>query len=168
MDKVLRPGETSGNFISAMARAATGVSVVTTGGIGGRFGLTVSAMCSVSAEPPLLLACVNRKSPTVAAIDINGIFAVNVLAADHLTYAQTFSGRPESGRPFDFDTHEWMEGITGLPVIPDAVAVFECEIETAYDAGSHRIFIGRVLAARQGTAEPLIYCNRAFKRITSY
>ena len=168
MDKILRPAETSDNFISAMARAATGVSVVTTGGRGGRFGLTVSAICSVSADPPLLLACVNRKSPTVGAIDVNGVFAVNVLGAHNRVYAETFSGRPRSGKPYDFEVHEWTDGVTGLPVVPDAVAVFECEIDTSYDAGSHRIFIGRVLASRQGSAEPLIYCSREFKRITEY
>jgi flavin reductase (DIM6/NTAB) family NADH-FMN oxidoreductase RutF len=122
----------------------------------------------VSAEPPLLLACVNRKSPTVGAIDINGVFAVNVLGDGHRTYAETFSGRTRAGRPFDFDSHAWAAGTTGLPVIPDAVAVFECEIDTSYDAGSHRIFIGRVLSARLGAAAPLIYCNRTYKRITDY
>jgi flavin reductase len=167
MDKPLRPGETSSNFIAAMSRAATGVSVVTTGGIGGQFGLTVSAMCSVSADPPLLLACVNRRSPTVAAIDMNGVFAVNVLNAGQKAYAETFSGRPLTGEPFDFAAHEWVLGTTGLPVIPQAVAVFECEIDTSHDAGSHRIFIGRVLSARTGTGEPLIYANRAFMRTTS-
>ncbi len=168
MDKLLRTGETSENFISAMGRAATGVSVVTTGGRGGRFGLTVSAVCSVSADPPLLLACVNRKNPTVGAIDINGMFAVNVLGADQRSYAETFSGRPKSGHPFDFGSHDWIDGTTGVPIIPDAVAVFECEIDTSYDAGTHRIFIGRVLAARQGGAEPLAYSNRQFRRITDY
>jgi flavin reductase len=165
MDKVLKQAETPERFIAAMSRAATGVSVVTTGGIAGRKGLTVSAMCSVSADPPLLLACVNRKSPTVAAIDANGFFAVNVLGEEHQAYAETFSGRPKQGKPFDFGTHEWEEGLNGLPVIPHAVAVFECEIDIAYDAGTHRIFIGRVLAARHGKAGPLVYSNRTFTTI---
>jgi flavin reductase len=168
MDKALRPSETAERFISAMGRAATGVSVLTTGGRGGRFGLTVSAMCSVSAEPPLLLACVNRKSPTVTAIEANGLFAVNVLGIHNRAYAETFSGRPSDGKPFDFENHPWAEGSLGLPVIPDAVAVFECEIDTSYDAGTHRIFIGRVLSAHYGEADPLIYCNRAFMRTRDY
>ena len=55
-------------FVSAMAGAATQVSVVTTDGTEGRFGVTVSAFSSVSAEPPLVLVCINRRSPAIAAL----------------------------------------------------------------------------------------------------
>jgi flavin reductase len=58
--------------------------------------------------------------------------------------------------------------MTGLPIVTDAIAVFECALEASYDAGSHRIFIGRVLAAHKGEGDPLVYCNRAFRRITSH
>ena len=91
--------ETTANFIAAMGMAATAVSVVTTDGPAGRFGLTVSAFSSVSADPPMVLACVNRKSPAVAAIDSNGLFAVNVLAADNRGVAETFAGRPQAASP---------------------------------------------------------------------
>jgi flavin reductase len=128
--------ETTANFIAAMGAAATGVSVVTTEGLAGRFGLTVSAISSVSAEPPMLLAC-----------------------------AEVFAGRPRSGKPYDFDRHAWEEGSMGQPLLADATASFECEIECSQDAGSHRIFIGRVVNARRNTAEPLVYCNRAFGRV---
>lgn len=156
------------DFVSAMGLAATGVSVVTTQGRAGRFGLTVSAVTSVSAEPPLVLICINRKSPATAALDGNGAFAVNILAVHHRAYAETFSGRPREGNPFDFANHDWREGETGLPLVVDATAVFECEIHDNLDAGTHRIYIGRVVAAHKGEDEPLIYCNRAFRRITNH
>src|SRR5436190_4986272 len=63
-----RPEERRAEFVDAMSRAATGVTVVTSDGIAGRFGQTVSAMCSVSADPPTLLVCINRKSPICDAI----------------------------------------------------------------------------------------------------
>lgn len=157
--------ETTANFIAAMGAAATGVTVITTEGMAGRFGLTVSAVSSVSAEPPMLLACVNRKSPAVAAMDRNGRFAVNVLGSNSREVAEVFAGRPQSGKPYDFERHAWEEGATGQPVLSDATASFECEIECSQDAGSHRIFIGRVVNARRNTAEPLVYCNRAFGRV---
>ena len=157
--------ETTANFIAAMGAAATGVSVVTTEGLAGRFGLTVSAISSVSAEPPMLLACVNRKSPAVAAMDRNGRFAVNVLGFNNKDVAEVFAGRPQSGKPYDFDRHSWEEGAMGQPLLSDATASFECEIECSQDAGSHRIFIGRVVNARRNGAEPLVYCNRAFGRV---
>ena len=156
------------DFVSAMGLAATGVSVVTTDGPAGRFGLTVSAVSSVSADPPLVLICVNRKSPAIQALDGNGAFAVNLLAAHNRAYAETFSGRPREGKPFDFANHDWRDGETGLPLVADATAVFECETHESLDAGSHRIYIGRVVAAHKGEAEPLVYCNRAFRRITNH
>jgi len=168
MNAMVKPQVASQDFVSAMGMTATGVSVVTTDGAAGRVGLTVSAVSSVSADPPLVLICVNRKSPAVAAIDGNGTFAVNLLAAHNRAYAETFAGRPREGKPFDFANHQWREGETGLPVVADATAVFECETHEAIDAGTHRIYIGRVLAAHKSDSEPLVYCNRAFRRITQY
>lgn len=167
MNQMIRPSESAENFVAAMGLAATGVSVVTTDGPSGRFGLTVSAVSSVSADPPLLLACVNRKSPAVAALGKNGVFAVNLLSEEHQHYAETFAGRPKQGKPFEFAGELWETGRTGLPIITDATAVFECALEASYDAGSHRIFIGRVLAAHRGQAEPLVYYNRTFRRIAN-
>jgi flavin reductase len=151
-----------------MCLAATGVSVVTTDGPAGRFGLTVSAVSSVSAEPPMILICVNRKSPAVRAFDVNGTFAVNLLGAQNRAYAETFSGRPQKGKPFDFTNHEWCDGQAGLPLVTDATAVFECETHESVDVGTHRIYIGRVFAAHRGVSDPLVYCNRAFRRITTH
>lgn len=168
MNAMQRPPVASQDFVAAMGLAVTGVSVVTTDGPLGRFGLTVSAVSSVSAEPPLVLVCINRRSPAVAAVDGNGVFAVNLLAAEHRAYAETFSGRPREGNPFDFANHDWRTGDTGLPLVKDATASFECETHECLDAGTHRIFIGRVLAAHRSCSEPLAYCNRAFRRITSH
>lgn len=52
------------DFVAAMGNAATGVTVVSTEGPAGHFAQTVSAMCSVSADPPSLLVCVNERSPS--------------------------------------------------------------------------------------------------------
>ena len=61
------------DFVAAMRANVTAVNLVTTDGAAGRFGLTVSAVSSVSAEPPLILACLNRRSPAVSAIGRNGV-----------------------------------------------------------------------------------------------
>lgn len=155
------------DFINAMGAAATGVTIVTTDGAAGRRGLTVSAVSSVSADPPMLLVCVNRKNPAAAAVDANGRFAVNVLGAACREVAEIFAGRPREGTAYDFSRHAWTAGASGLPLLADAAAHFECEIAQALDAGTHRIFIGRVLNAARNHAEPLVYCNRSFGRITS-
>src|SRR5690242_19206043 len=106
-------GPTRAQFIEAMGRTVTSVTVVTTIGPGGRCGLTVSAVASVSADPPMLMVCINRRSPAAAAIRRNGVFCVNLLAAHQAPLSDTFAGRPRAGEPFDFAAAEWQAGRTG-------------------------------------------------------
>lgn len=154
-----------GEFTRAMGAAATGVTVVTTEGVAGRYGLTVSAIASVSAEPPLLLVCVNRRNPCVSAITQNGLFAVNILSDVQEDVARVFSGKPVSGTAYDFTLHGWVTGEAGMPLLSEAAAHFECEVDTIHDAGTHRIFIGRVVSALRGDKPPLLYSNRSYGRL---
>jgi flavin reductase (DIM6/NTAB) family NADH-FMN oxidoreductase RutF len=164
IDRLLLP-EAADRFIAAMGRAATGVSVVTTAGPAGRFGVTVSAVSSVSADPPMVLACINRRSPIGSAIARNGVLCINVLADRQRHIADVFAGRPVLGGPYDFGCADWLSGSTGAPVLAGAAAAFDCEMEIAYDAGSHRIFIGRVALAIGGEGDPLVYAMRRYRRI---
>lgn len=154
-------------FVAAMAQVATPVTVVTTEGDAGRFGITVSAVSSVSADPPMLLVCINRKSPATEAISGQGSFAVNILAHDDRSVAETFSGRPKEGLPYDFSSHKWVKGALGLPLLDEAAASFECVVDKEFDAGTHRIFVGLVRAVRQGTLKPLVYYKREFARVAT-
>jgi flavin reductase len=158
-------------FVAAMGLAVTGVNLLTTDGAKGRFGLTVSAVSSVSADPPLLLACVNSRSPAAAAITGNGTFCVSILGADQHHVADTFAGRPPQGRaPFDFGCADWAEEGSGFWRLQDAVATFDCALEYSLAGGSHLVFIGRVLkASPSGQARPkpaLAYSRRAYGRAT--
>jgi flavin reductase (DIM6/NTAB) family NADH-FMN oxidoreductase RutF len=155
-------------FVNAMGATATGVTIVTTQGIAGRFGITVSALASVSAEPPLLLVCVNRKNPSVEGITQNGAFAVNVLAESQSDLARSFSGRPLSGEAYDFAAGAWRSGVLDQPIALGAAAVFTCGVDSIHDAGTHRIFIGRVVEAERGIDPPLIYSSRAFGRAAPF
>jgi flavin reductase (DIM6/NTAB) family NADH-FMN oxidoreductase RutF len=150
------------DFVDAMASSAMGVSIVTTEGASGRFGLTVSAWSSVSAEPPLLLACINRKNKIAEAITVNGYFAVNALDDSHAEMARVFAGRPTAGEAYVFDAAQWQQAEHGLPLLQGASATFVCALESFHDAGTHRIFMGRVEHAVSGTVSPLLYHNRAF------
>src|SRR5829696_7592538 len=94
-------GETArATFVNAMGAAVTGVTIVTTNGPGGRLGRTISAMASVSADPPMLLVCVNRRSPLERAIRANGVFGVSVLAEHQADVSDAFAGRSRSATPF--------------------------------------------------------------------
>ncbi len=150
------------DFVNAMASSAMGVSIVTTQGAAGRFGLTVSAWSSVSAEPPLLLACINRKNLIVDAITENGFFGLNALDDSHAAMAMVFAGRPKSGEAYVFDDTQWQTGKHKLPLLAGASATFVCALDSFYDAGTHRIFMGRVEEAVSGTVSPLLYHNRSF------
>ncbi len=150
-------------FVAAMGAAVTGVSVVTTDGPSGRAGLTVSAMASVSADPPMLLVCINRQSPIVSRIRVHGAFAVSVLGTHHAAIADSFAGRPGAGDDaYDFASARWHSGDTGAPVLADAAAAFDCLVATTVEAGSHTLFIGDVVQAQRGTALPLAYTRRAY------
>lgn len=153
-------------FVSAMAMAATAVSVVTTDGAAGKFGLTVSAISSVSAAPPMVLACINRRSPLADAVTSNKIFCINLLADAQSQISDVFAGRANEALPYDFGCARWLDGITGAPVLAGAAASFDCKLESSHDAGSHRIIIGRVLDAMTGDGDPLVYARRQYRAIT--
>lgn len=150
------------SFIDGMSRVATSVTIVTTDGAAGRFGLTVSAMSSVTADPPTLLICVNRRNPMDAAIRENGVFGVNALRADQRWVAETFAGRPRNGSPYDFHAGAWHIEKTGSPLLTGACAWFDCVLIAAHHVGTHTIAIGRVMASGAEPGTPLIYGRRSF------
>ncbi|MFN3351840.1 flavin reductase family protein, partial [Pseudorhodoplanes sp.] len=79
-------------FRDTMRRTASGVAVLTTDGVGGRAGVTVSTLCSLSMEPPSVIACVHRDSRALEIILRNGVFVANVLAEDQEHVAKAFAG----------------------------------------------------------------------------
>ena len=149
-------------FTHAMRRAVSGVSIVTTSGDLGRYGLTVSSMTSVSAEPPMLLVCVNRNSVAHDAIAGNRRFAINVLSARQQSLAASFAGSDAFGPAYNFSSDEWAVSPSGLPQLVNPAAVFECELDSAVTAGTHSIFIGRVTNAWGADETPLAYSNREY------
>ena len=156
-------------FTDAMCRIPTAVSVITTDGPAGRFGVTVSAVASVSADPRMLLICVNRRSPACAAIRENRIFTVNFLSESQSHIADCFAGRPapDAGPAFTFDRAAWtLEAGLATPHLEGATAAFHCSVEQAHDAGTHTVLIGRVTTAVSGEAPPLAYVQRDYAGMT--
>ncbi len=154
----------SGEFVAAMRNAVNGVSVVTTDGIAGRYGLTVSTLTSVSAQPPLLLACINRGSPLLAALLANGGFAASLLGEDQREVADTFAGRAPHGAAFDFGCGDWTVAVTGAPLLHGAPAAFDCTLAETYAAGTHAICLGRVVAAHTHGGTHLLYTAQGYGR----
>ena len=92
-------------FLEGMSRAATFVAVATTDGDGGRAGVTVSSLTSVSADgdQPSLLACLHHQSPAAAAILKNRAFAACLLAEDQQALSDLFAGRGGTDHAARFD-----------------------------------------------------------------
>jgi len=158
-------GHSAQAFTDAMSRAVTGVNIVTTNGAKGQFGLTVSSMTSVSANPPMLLVCVNRSSIAHDAIRDNERFAINVLTADQHEIASQFAGRSNAGGRYLFDHAVW-DISAALPRLRGAAAYFECSLVSAMTFGSHSIFVARVTDSDSGDHAPLLYTGRDYGRPT--
>jgi flavin reductase (DIM6/NTAB) family NADH-FMN oxidoreductase RutF len=138
----------------AFGRFATGVTVITALlPDGRRTGLTVNSFTSLSLDPAMILWNLRSGSPSEPAFAKGRAFAVNVLTTAQQEVSQRFC-RPADDK---FSGIAVEEGVDGVPVLSGSLAAFECRVEDAVVCGDHRIVIGRVLAARYGDGEPLIY-----------
>lgn len=152
------------DFLNAMRRSAAAVSVVTTGlPDGRRFGMTVTAMCSVTADPPTLLVCLHENSSVANMIEASGVFCVNVLSAAHMHLADRFAGRHPEMRDQKFALGDWTTLATGSPALKDAEAVFDCRVSGRTKSGTHVILTGVVEGAASMCKEPLIYLDRRYR-----
>jgi flavin reductase (DIM6/NTAB) family NADH-FMN oxidoreductase RutF len=147
-----------------MGRTVAGVVILTTDGPAGRGGVTISSFCSVSLEPPSVLACIRRDSSTLGLILQNGVFVANVLGEDQAELATTFASSTASHEE-RFSQGRWREAGAGGPVLDGAVAHFDCRLAETFDCGSHRIVIGEALDAVSHAARPLIYAERGYHRL---
>jgi flavin reductase (DIM6/NTAB) family NADH-FMN oxidoreductase RutF len=149
-------------FRRVLSHFATGVTIVTTRDADGRpTGLTVSAFCSVSLDPPQVLVCVDHKSQTYPALRERGRFAVNVLSADHEDISRRFA----STRLDKFDGVPYRIGELDVPLIAGALAQLECTAVNAHVEGDHTIFVGRVEQAHTDAGDPLLYYRGKYQRL---
>jgi flavin reductase (DIM6/NTAB) family NADH-FMN oxidoreductase RutF len=151
-----------GQFRKALSQFASGITVVTTRETDGRpLGLTVSAFCSVSLEPPLVLACVDNRSVTRAGFQTSGVFGVSVLAEGQEAVSRRFAG-PGIHR---FVGLEVATGAMGVALIPGALTHLVCRIAWAHPAGDHTIYVGEVLSLAVHPGRPLLYHRGAYRHL---
>ncbi|MFE5325418.1 flavin reductase family protein [Embleya sp. NPDC056575] len=125
----------------AMGTFATGVAVISTEEDGRPHGMTVNSLTSVSLEPPLLLVCFNHGARSADAVAASGRFVVNILSDRQQDIALRFARRGEdhfAGLAPEYGTHR-------VPVVPNALAHLECDVERMIDAGDHVIVLGAVI-----------------------
>ena len=151
----------SDDFREGMRQLAAGVTIVTTSIGAQRNGLTATAVCSLSAAPPMLLACVNREAGAHDPTLQSRVFCVNVLGERHLDLAAQFASSSRLGERFT--SGNWGTLATGAPVLMDALASFDCLLGQTLRAETHTVLTGRVQAVRTDSAQaPLLYSRGAF------
>ncbi|MEI2415350.1 flavin reductase family protein [Orrella sp. JC864] len=160
----VQAGSLKQSFLAAMSRAASTVNVVTTDGVAGRAGLTLSAMVSVSAdtEQPTLLICVNENTHSSKRILENGRFCVNVLREDQRHVSDCFAGRGGPAGADKFLMGEWTRCVSGCPRLADALVAFDCDVVWTQQVGTHYMFLGAVHDLHYGSGMPLLYVQRSY------
>ena len=145
---------TKDEFRMALSRFVTGVTVVTTTGPDNRpAGITVNAFSSVSLEPPLVLACVDKRASVHDYLTEGRHFAVNILAEDQEHLSRRFASKDQDR----FNDARYQYGATGAPLLDGALASIECRVVHTYPGGDHTIIVGEVETASVAEHKPLAY-----------
>jgi flavin reductase (DIM6/NTAB) family NADH-FMN oxidoreductase RutF len=154
----------SDDFRAALSRFASGVTVVTTKDAKGKLhGITVSAFCSVSLDPPLVLICIEKITGSHYAFEESEVFAVNILASEQSERSEHFASMLED----KFDGVEHTLDSRGIPAIPDALVTLECKLTKSLDGGDHSIFLGEVENVVIRDGNPLVYYHGEYRTIAS-
>ena len=150
------------SFRAVLGRFASGVTVITTiSPDGGDLGMTVSAFCSLSLDPPLVLACIERSASLHPELALGQPFAVNILASDQEALSRRFSGL-ERDR---FGGIGYSRGITGAALLDDCLALLECRVQALHDGGDHTICVGLVEWAEARSRHPLLYYRGGYAQL---
>lgn len=153
------------SFKLAMRRLAGGVCLVTATEGGVRLGLVATAVTSFTADPPSLIACINKSASAHDGIVRAGAFCINVLDERDSELARRFSS-PEL-RASRFDDDRWAVLETGSPVLSGALASFDCTVADTLAYGTHTLFVGQVASVivGDGSPKPLVYLDGQYARL---
>jgi cob(II)yrinic acid a,c-diamide reductase len=153
-------------YRDAMSRYAGHVQIMTTAHEGERRGVTITAACSVSDSPAVVLACLNVSNPNNEIFRQSGHFALNTLSADQANLANAFSGREPLTAEERFALGSWQELVTGSPALTDALAVFDCRLLEIKVVATHMILFGEVVGLSFGPEKPaLLYMDRGYRTL---
>ncbi|MDP2086961.1 MAG: flavin reductase family protein [Gemmobacter sp.] len=139
-------------FRSALGRFATGVTLVTVDTADGPVGFAANSFSSVSMDPPLVLWSPAKSSSRFHHFAEAPHYAIHVLSADQAAWLPRFA---RGGEGFAGLTCE--RNPEGVPVLPGALARFDCARHAGHDGGDHLIIVGRVLRATMEEGAPLVF-----------
>lgn len=145
-----------------LGKFATGVTVVTCQGSRGPCGITANSFSSVSLDPPLVLWNIAKVSNSLQAYLDAKDFVINVLAAGQEALSQHFA-QPDHTR---FNGIEYALSDRGVPLLPGAIAYFECRTYAVHDCGDHHIIVGAVDRFRSTNGEPLLFFGGEYRHFS--
>jgi 3-hydroxy-9,10-secoandrosta-1,3,5(10)-triene-9,17-dione monooxygenase reductase component len=159
-DEVLVPDDKQ--FRSVLGHFATGVTIITAMDGEEPVGMAANSFTSLSLDPPLILFCVAHTSSTWPRIEAAGTFAVNILGEGHEELSNLFAQKGADR----FSATPWRVGVSGAPVLEEAIAYLDCRFEAEHPGGDHKIIVGRVLDldVREG-ARPLLFFRGGYQRM---
>lgn len=153
-------------FKNALRCWASGVTVVTTSSSRfGTQGMTATAFCSVSVEPPQVLVCINESAGALDGIRESHAFAVNILTQEQKGISNGFAGT--SSYEERFASVAWEEGATGSPLLTESLASLECKVVEQLRAGTHWIIVGQVERVVVRSGKPLVYHKAGYSGVAS-
>lgn len=147
------------HLAEALSHITNGIYVLTVREGEQLHGMSSSWVTQVSGDPPLIMAAVDQRHFTHGMIERQGVFALNVVGSQGKTLEDYFfsaaSRRPDNLQPFVYELGE-----TGVPLLQQAMAVFECRIVANYAAGDHTLFVASVVRAEVRIQDrPLTSCD---------
>jgi flavin reductase (DIM6/NTAB) family NADH-FMN oxidoreductase RutF len=161
----IRP--TADQLRNALRFWTTGVTIVSVSYQGVVHGMTVNSFTSLSLEPPLVMISLEKVTRTHGLVASAGSFGVSILSQEQRELSDRFAGR-ESETSDRFDGVETFTMESASPLLSQALAFFDCRVSATYDAGTHTLFVGEVLATGlpgENSKQPLAYFNRNYRRL---
>jgi flavin reductase (DIM6/NTAB) family NADH-FMN oxidoreductase RutF len=155
----------AGHFRSVLGQYPTGVCVVTSVGRNGEpVGMTVGTFTSVSLDPPLVAFLPTRGSRVLETIQDVGRFAVNFLAGDQIDLCRRFA----ASAPDKFRSVPWHPSPLGSPLIVDAPAWIDCQVDSVLELGDHALVVGAVDSLDiERTTAPLMFFQGGFGKFSA-
>lgn len=153
------------DFRHAMASCAAGVHVITTDGAAGRYGITMTAVSSITDEPPTVMLCINRSAAIIPILQTNRDLCINVLSANQQDVAEHFAGITQLSPEERFEYHIWHRGGSGQLQVEGALAHMHGRIVAQHDIGTHCVFYVEISEIKVHDAErapALVYFRRHF------
>ncbi len=153
-------------FRNAMAQLSAAVNILTTAGEQGDYGITMTAICSVTDTPPTILACINGQSALNEILRSQPEVCVNILGSHQIDMADHFSGRTGLSMTERFATEGWRQNKTGQWYVQGAVAHLTGRVSDLKEVGTHTVFLIELHDIQFGSApEALVYFDRQYQAL---